>query len=199
MPGLGFQGSDPPKDAARMLFHPEEFCMKSVKQFLVAACAITAVSAGAYAATTEINSNTGAAAPSGAQQWHGTHHHGDHGPFLGALKQLNLTAAQQQSIRSLLETAKPQIQSLHKQLRTNGETLRSTPPDDGGYAALVATEKQLAAQSIQQRADLHTQIYALLTPQQKAQLPEVLAAIKAKHEQRREQWKDRAEDTPASS
>ncbi len=196
MPVWGFKGLIRQVDAARMLFYPEEFCMKSVKQFLVAACAIAAVSAGAYAAD-----STPATGAAGAQQWHGQHHHGHggRGPFQEALKQLNLTAAQQQAIHSAFDAARPQIESLHKQLRANGQALQSTPPDDGGYAALVATEKQLATQGVQQRADLHTQIYALLTPQQKAQLPQVLAAIKAKHEQRREEWKNHAAQTPASS
>jgi protein CpxP len=207
MPVWGFKGLNPPGGGGPHVIHPEEFCMKSVKQFLVAACAIASVSAGAYAATTDTSSTPAANAANGTQQWqghrdHGQGHggHGHHGgPFMGALKQLNLTAAQQQSVHSLLDSAKPQMQSLHQQLRTNGEALQSTPPDSSGYATLLATEKQLAAQGIQQRADLHTQIYAMLTPQQKAQLPQVLAAIKAKHEQGREQWKSRSGNTPAAS
>lgn len=165
--------------------------MKSVKQFLIVSCAITAVAAGAYAADSASSAGNVAG---DSEQWHGPHHrgHGGHGPFLGALHQLNLTAAQQQSIHSLFDAAKPQMQSLHQQMRSNGEALQSTAPDAPNYPSLIATEKQLATQGVQQRADLHAQIYAVLTPQQKAQLPQVLADLKAKREQRIQQRKNHA-------
>jgi hypothetical protein len=50
---------------------------------------------------------------------------------------------------------------------------------------MIEKRKQLAAQAIQQRSDLNVQIYALLTAEQKAQIPTLIEEMKTKMKERR--------------
>jgi protein CpxP len=94
------------------------------------------------------------------------------GPSLAHLiHRLDLTDAQRQSIRAVFESARPQQRALREQHRELMEASRKTLPDDPNYLALVQKRKDLAVQAIQQRSDLEVQLFALLTPEQKAKLP----------------------------
>jgi Spy/CpxP family protein refolding chaperone len=85
-----------------------------------------------------------------------------------------LSAEQQASIKSILTAAKPQMKSLHDQMRANHLKLMQTKPDDPNYASVVAEVAQsnaaLASQRTTRAAELRTEMYAVLTPAQKTQL-----------------------------
>lgn len=93
---------------------------------------------------------------------------------------LGLTAEQQSSIKSIMVAAKPQMQTLHQQMKANHLKLMQTQPDDPNYANVVAEVAQstatLASQRTSQTAEVRAQIYALLTPAQKSQLIALEAA-----------------------
>jgi Spy/CpxP family protein refolding chaperone len=61
----------------------------------------------------------------------------------------------------------------------------------------VQTAKTNAANRVQRRSELYVQIYALLTPEQKAALPAILASEDAKMQQRLERRVQR--DAPGAS
>lgn len=155
---------------------------------ILAACAALTMTGIAYA---------GASADSrqdGPRQGHHMHRHGGHHgatPLMGTLRQLDLTDEQKQSIRSVFENTRSQRLALRDQQRTNRTALAATMPDDPKYPALIATQKTLAADAIQHSSDRQTQIYALLTPEQKAQIPQLLAERKARQHERRERMKER--------
>ena len=113
-------------------------------------------------------------------------------PFLMALRQLNLSETQHESVKSLLDAAKQQREAGMKEDRSSLEALGN--PGDANYDAAVQSAKSLAAKRIQQRADLETQIYNLLTAEQKAALPKAVADVKAKFMERREHWDKRQHD-----
>lgn len=99
------------------------------------------------------------------------------GEFMRALKQLNLTSDQQQSIHTLVAAARSaQASQAGAQLRTQLEN-----PGDSGYAAAVQEAMQRASNRVQALSDLQVQIYNVLTADQKAQLPTVLAQLQARH------------------
>ena len=52
-------------------------------------------------------------------------------------------------------------------------------PGDPNYATALQSAKTFASTRIQQESELQGQIYNVLTAQQKAQLPTVLASMKA--------------------
>lgn len=106
-------------------------------------------------------------------------------PLARLVQKLDLTDEQRESLRALIDSSKAQRQSLREQQRANMQASLTTLPDDPSYFAMVEKRKQLAAESIQQRSDLNVQIYALLTPEQKANVPALIEEMKAKAKQRR--------------
>jgi Spy/CpxP family protein refolding chaperone len=133
---------------------------------------------------------------------HGKHDMHRHGmrrpsPFMASLHQLNLSDAQHKSVESLLDGLKQQREANIATERNNLEALGN--PGDKDYATAVQTAKTLAATSIQRRADVETQIYNLLTAEQKAKLPQVLAELKAKQGERRGAWQDHHHDDKSAS
>jgi len=102
---------------------------------------------------------------------------------LHAMRQLNLTSAQQAQLRGLLENAHDQAKARAQESPVNMAVLGN--PSDPGYSAAVQALKTHAADRIQRDSDLQAQIINVLTPEQKQKLPAVLASLKAKNEQRR--------------
>jgi protein CpxP len=153
---------------------------------VLAACAALTIAGGmAYAGATADGKDAG-------HRHHGRMHRHGGAPLMGTLKQLDLTAEQKQSVQSIFEGNAPRRQALRDQQRSNRAALASTMPDDPNYPELIATQKKLATDTIQQASDTQTQIYALLTPEQKARVPQLLAERKARWEQRRGQHKERS-------
>ena len=153
---------------------------KAVLGTLLAASLATAV----YAASPPPD---GTAPPAHGEWRHGREHHRVD-LLMHALKQVNITDQQKQSVRGILQSAKPQFEALMGQIRDNERTLITLGPDDPNYAATLATAKTLAANMVQQRSDVRVQIYSVLTPKQKAELPQVFANMKAKADQKRQEW-----------
>jgi Spy/CpxP family protein refolding chaperone len=113
-----------------------------------------------------------AAAPAPGAEPHGWGH-GPGGP--GHLfSKLGLNAEQQASIKAIMTAAKPQMKSMHDQMRANHLKLMQTKPDDPNYGNIVAEVAQsnaaLASQRTTHAAELRTQMYAVLTPAQRTQL-----------------------------
>jgi len=130
-------------------------------------------------------------APAKGHRWHG--HHG--GLMLGitlrATKQLNLTADQQASIKSILANARAQMKAAHASGTAPVDMAVLGNPGDPNYATALQSAKTLAATRIQTESELQGQIYNVLTSAQKAQLPTVLASMKAQAAQRRANWEQK--------
>jgi len=123
------------------------------------------------------------AAPSTSSAQGGAHFH-HRAPFAHLLHKLNLTAQQKSEIRTLMVQNKSERSTQMSSVRGNRAALESTAPTDASYAGLVATAQANAAAAIQARANLWSQIYGVLTPDQKAQIPGIVAAQQA----RRAEW-----------
>jgi Spy/CpxP family protein refolding chaperone len=170
--------------------------MKLNGKVAVLVAALTTVGAGlgvASAADTSASTTSSTAsstAPAHAGHWR-HHMHGGLlvGSLLHATKQLNLTADQQQSIKSILSNARAQQRANAQNPQVDMTVLAN--PGDPNYATALQTAKTLAANRIQNESEIEGQIYNVLTPQQKAQLPQVLADMKAKFQQRRAAWQQR--------
>jgi Spy/CpxP family protein refolding chaperone len=101
----------------------------------------------------------------------------DHGHGWGPahmFSKLGLTTEQQASIKAIMTAAKPQMISMHEQMKANHLKLMQTKPDDPNYANVVAEAAEinatLASQRTTQESNLRAQMYAVLTPAQKTQL-----------------------------
>lgn len=161
--------------------------MKRSSIALLAACIVGTASVGVAA-------NSPHTAHTMEMRYGGTMHRhlwGGEPPLARLVQQLDLSDAQRQSIRSLLESAKPQHAALRKQQREAIKEAMNTLPDDPNYPAVVQKRKDLAAAAIQQRSDLNVQIYALLTPEQKAEVPALIEKMKARAKHWRAAKRDR--------
>ncbi len=130
-------------------------------------------------------------APAPGHKWHG--HHGGMlvGLTLRATRQLNLTADQQASIKSILANARAQMKAAHASGQAPVDMAVLANPGDPNYATALQSAKTLAANRIQTESELQGQIYNVLTAEQKAQLPTVLAAMKAQAAERRANWEQK--------
>lgn len=132
---------------------------------------------------------TSTTAPRAGHDWHG--HRG--GMLLGmtvrATRQLDLTADQKASIESILANARAQIKAAHASGQSPVDMTVLANPGDPNYATALQNIKTLAANRIQTESELQGQVYNVLTAEQKAQLPTVLASMKAEAAQRRANWK----------
>jgi Spy/CpxP family protein refolding chaperone len=149
--------------------------MKSIRNMLAATTlaggALLAAATG-FSLANAADNTTAATPPPGPHERHGPGAHG-----LGPehmFSKLGLTTEQQASIKSIMTASKPQMKTLHEQMRANHLKLMQTKPDDPNYANVVAEVAQsnatLASQRTKQGAELRTQMYAVLTPAQKTQL-----------------------------
>jgi Spy/CpxP family protein refolding chaperone len=138
-----------------------------------------------------------------AWQGHG-HHHGEgyghdgegaFGPgmisgFGAALRQLDLTDDQKKSVHDIFEAAHPQMQKMRDDMRNMVQTFQNILPDDPNYVSVVAQvsseSQQLAASMVSEASNLKSKVYAVLTPEQKATLPDVMKKMSAEHSKRRE-------------
>jgi len=94
-----------------------------------------------------------------------------------ALHQLNLTDAQKQQIHAIMVNARQQL-AASRQGAPDFTVLGN--PGDPNYPAAIQSLQTRAAQRVSQASQVEQQIYAVLTAEQKAQLPQVLASIKAR-------------------
>jgi Spy/CpxP family protein refolding chaperone len=152
--------------------------MNRTRTIVIAALASAGLAGVAVHAAT--SSDTPPPASDG-HHWHG--HHGPGARFMHVLKQLNLTPEQQTQIKGIFATSRTQFKELGSSVRSNHEALAAAAPTDSGYPALLATEKTNAAKRIEAMSAVKTQIYAVLTPLQIKQIPQILAADKAKWQQ----------------
>jgi len=138
-------------------------------------------------------------AQQGPGGWHGGHGGGHgHGQFM-ALSKLNLTTAQQTSIKQIVQTSFAQNKTQRQALHQQREAFEAMTPDQVGYqaaaASLAQAEGAATTQRVQQRATIRAQIYAVLTTQQKAQY----ATLKTQQEARKAQWQQFKAQNPVST
>jgi protein CpxP len=127
----------------------------------------------------------------------GGHHggpggHGQRGDMLGHFaRELNLTDAQQAQVKQLADAFHESNKSLHEQLKKGGpgvgghffEGLKDGAFDESAVRAAAQARANLHVEMEVAHARLMSQIYALLTPEQKAKVAE----MRQRHEQRRGQ------------
>jgi protein CpxP len=173
---------------------------RNVGLLVLAVASIGSAAGVAYAQTAAApaTTTTTTAPAHGGHKWHG-HHGGGFlvGMTLHATKKLNLTADQQASIKTILTTARTQAKAAHAAGQSPVDMTALANPGDPNYATALQSAKSLAATRIQNESELQSQIYNVLTAAQKAQLPAVLATMKAQAQQRRAVWEQRhAAGTP---
>jgi len=161
---------------------------RTLSLLLVATATVGTGAAVAAASTTTTPSAATTTAPApGGKHWHHGHRGGMLvGVMLRATRQLNLTADQEASIKSILSNARAQRQADAGTAPIDMMTLAN--PGDPNYATALQNAKAAAAARLQNEVQVQGQIYNVLTADQKAKLPQVLADMKTRFEARRAAW-----------
>ena len=144
-----------------------------------------------------------ATADTAPMKWH--HGHGDpngggpmgsgaEGAMLQVMHELALSDAQQQQIHALVHTARSQWQAAEGS--SLGDLAALGNPGDPNHAAAVQSAKTRAAQHIQDWSDLEQQIYGVLSTDQRARLPQLLADLQSRISARRSEWHAQQGSTP---
>src|SRR4051812_22351725 len=130
---------------------------RTLSLLLLATATVGAGAAVAAASTTTTPSATTADAP-GGKHWHQRHRGGGMlvGVMLRATRQLNLTADQEASIKSILSNARAQRQAAAGTASIDVMTLAN--PGDPNYATALQNAKSAAATRLQNEAELQGQI-----------------------------------------
>lgn len=128
------------------------------KRFFMVTAVVLALAAGLSAAVT-----------AALAQNHGKH--GRDGRMLQRMtEQLNLTDAQQAQIKTILQTEKTKIQPLRQQLRQNRLAQTSVVTgtfDEAQVRSFAAKQAQIMTDLTVERERTKSQIYAVLTPDQR--------------------------------
>ena len=152
--------------------------MKAIRNVLTA----TLLTAGAVLTAAAAMSVASAAEQAAATQPPPGPEGRNHNPW-HLLGKLDLSAAQKQQIKEILDAARPQMRSLHQQLQANALILRQTQPTDPNYANIASQASQthgsLTAQMMTQRAEMRAQVFKVLTPAQQTQLAALEAQMPA--------------------
>jgi len=124
------------------------------------------------------------------------------GDGLGPLaRDLNLTDAQKAEVKKLTDAFEASTQSLHEQLRQTGpgggpfDGLKDGAFDEAAVRAAAQARANLHVELEVARARMMSQIYALLTAEQKA----TLAARREQFEQRRRAHESKAGEAPSGN
>jgi Spy/CpxP family protein refolding chaperone len=151
--------------------------MNNRASWLIVALGAVAVASAVVAQTTDSPPGSAAATP-GQGRWH-PHGMMGGGMMLHALHQLNLTDAQQRSIKQILTNARTQREAQRQSAGAPNLAALSNPGDPNHAAALQDFEARVTAR-IQARDQIEQQIYGVLSTEQRTQLAAILAAKQAK-------------------
>ncbi len=113
--------------------------------------------------------------------------------------ELQLTADQQQKIKGVFESARPEMDQVRDRARENAAKLRAAQPGSANYDAVVSEVARnagdLASRAVTNGAQLRVQVWAILTPEQRQKFETLQAqrqsAMKERMEKRREMRGDR--------
>lgn len=110
-------------------------------------------------------------------------------PMMRALHKLNLSDAQKQQIRQIFKSGfasmRPQMQALMQQRRAFTQAVPGTPEFNSAYTSYAQAAAAAAEARVQHQADLRTQIYGVLSDDQRAQLAKMQQEMIQHREQRR--------------
>lgn len=115
-------------------------------------------------------------------------HHGRRGHFR-MMKNLDLTDAQKEQFKAIRQAGKEKTKSLRESLRANREQLELVAANgqfnEAQVQAIATQQSGIMAQLIVEKERVKSQIYQILTPEQRAKIQE----LKAQMKERRENWK----------
>ncbi|HET9182374.1 MAG TPA: Spy/CpxP family protein refolding chaperone [Candidatus Angelobacter sp.] len=105
-------------------------------------------------------------------------------------KELNLTTDQQSQIKSIMQAERTKTRPLMQQLRQNAQAQNATINgnfDEQQARTFAGKQSQIMSDLIVERQRTKSQIYAVLTPEQRQKAQQLMQ----QRQQKRQQWKQR--------
>ncbi len=103
--------------------------------------------------------------------------------------ELELTDTQRESIKGLLESARPNMKALRDEMRVSAGQLRDTDPGAPNYAAVVAQASrkagEVASRLVTDGSQLRAGIWQVLTPEQRSELESIRGRFQDRMQERR--------------
>jgi Spy/CpxP family protein refolding chaperone len=135
----------------------------------------------------------------GASAWSG-HQHGGHMGYLA--RELNLTDAQKQQIKTMMQAQRTTMRPLMQQMAQNRLAMLNATASgafDQAKLQVIATQQsQLMAQLMVQKASIHSQIYnQVLTADQKAKADQLRQSQITRINERLQKLSQSGTETPA--
>ena len=129
--------------------------------------------------------------PEGRDKMRGRERHG----MRGALRELNLTDAQKEQVRAAVQRNMEGTKTQREELRQLAKKRRQ---------GTLSPEEQARARSLHEEIsksmrNSHADLFAILTPEQKAQLEEIKKERKARHKEMRERRKEGNRQSPPTN
>ncbi len=129
-------------------------------------------------------------------------HHGRGGMMMGLnphdLERLNLTADQKQKLDDIRKSQREQMRAQFQSVRADHQALMAEIYKDNPNQAVI--QQHLAAIQQQQAAMFNQRVQALmafsqsLTPEQRAQMQQIMAEHQQKREQMRQKWEQKQQE-----
>lgn len=114
---------------------------------------------------------------------HGKHHGGHHRLF----KELNLTDAQKNQVKSIMTEGRAKIKPLAQKLKDGRDQLRALRKagqfDEAKVRTIAKGQADILTDMIVEKERMQSRIYAVLTPEQRAKAEQIRESWKAQHEE----------------
>lgn len=124
----------------------------------------------------------------------GGHHRGGYGMML---RGIDLTDEQKAQIKSIRQASRETVKPLREQMKANREKLQQLSEsgsfDQAQVQTIAAQQGALSAQMIVEKERVKSQVYAVLTTEQKAKAAEMKAQFKQKRAERMQKRAERRE------
>ncbi|MDH3621178.1 MAG: Spy/CpxP family protein refolding chaperone [Gammaproteobacteria bacterium] len=104
---------------------------------------------------------------------------------------LDLDDTQRESVKNIMESAKPELQALREKLRANHDALKALEANDPEAQNIAISNGELATEGTLLASRIRGEIDAVLTVEQRAQLAEMKEARQENRQERGERRKER--------
>ena len=109
---------------------------------------------------------------------------GHRGGFGRLAKKLNLTDAQKEQVKQIMEASKAKIQPLKENMKSIHQQMEAATADgkfdEAQVQALATQQANIMAQMIVEKERIKSQFFAILTPEQQAQAKQLKEQMKEK-------------------
>ncbi len=138
-----------------------------------------------------------AIAQKGGDGWkdgRGGHHRGGFGRIA---EKLNLTDAQREQVKGIMETSRAKVQPLKKSMKANRQKMDAATAngqfDEAAVSAIAQEQATIKAQLIVEKERAKSQMFQILTAEQKAQVQQFEAQKRERFENRKNRREKKVE------